>query len=293
MTAPPVHKTFKLYINGKFPRSESGRTLPLFDPKQKSEIPLTQIARGSRKDVRDAAQAARKAFAGWSAAVPLLRGQILHRMAELLDSRGREFEEYLTFYCDATPARAEAEVEAAADRLLWYAGWCDKLAQLYGTVNPVVGPYFNFSMPEPTGVVCAFAPPKPALLGLVSLLAPILVPGNTVVCVVPLEAAPIAVTLAEVCATSDLPAGVLNIVTGDPDELMPHASVHREFDGNFLVSSQAEVVRDIEAAAANHVKRQLTVPAHAPAWWHKSDAQDVRWMQAFLEIKTAWHTMGQ
>lgn len=290
---PPVHKTFKLFVGGGFPRSESGRTLPLHDPTGQADIPLTQIARGSRKDLRDAAQAARKAFAGWSAAPALLRGQILHRMAELVHHRAGEFTDCLTYYGGSTDQQAEAEVEATADRLLWYAGWCDKLAQSLGTVNPVTGPYFNFSMPEPTGVICALPPSRPALLGLVSVVAPILVPGNTTVVIAPIEAAPVAITFAEVCATSDLPAGALNIVTGTRPELLPHAASHREFDGNFCVSSDAIEVRRLESEAADHVKRQLTIRQRPPSWWRKRDAQDLRFIEAFVEIKTAWHTMGR
>ncbi len=290
-TTPPVHKTFKLYLGGKFPRSESGRTLPLLDPRGKSDVALSQIARGSRKDVRNAGEVARKAFAGWSSTTALLRGQILHRMAEMVHTRSSELGELLVHYCASTAAQARSEVEIAADRLLWYAGWCDKLAQVLGTVNPVAGPYFNFSMPEATGVIAALPPARPALLGLVSIVAPLLVPGNTTVVVCPIEAAPLAITFAEICATSDLPGGVVNIVTGTRQELLAHVATHREFDGTILVSSDDDELTLVEREAADHVKRQLSLAEATPAWWRKSDAQDLRFVQAFVEIKTAWHTM--
>jgi acyl-CoA reductase-like NAD-dependent aldehyde dehydrogenase len=295
MPAPPVHKTFKLFVGGAFPRSESGRTLPLVQQKGKSGQPrvLAQIARASRKDLRAAAEAARGALGKWSSAPAVLRGQILHRMAELLHARRGEFERCLVELCGVAPARAKAEVDGSADRLLWYAGWCDKLSQVLGTVNQVPGPYFNFSMPEPSGVICALPPARPALLGLISVLAPILVPGNTCVLIAEVAAAPVAVTFAEVCATSDLPAGVANILTGTREELLPPAATHREFDGNFLVASDHDEIVQMEGEAADHVKRQLTLPAASTAWWSKPDAQDLRFIAAFCEIKTAWHTMGR
>lgn len=292
-STPRVHKTFKLYIGGAFPRSESGRTLPLADPRGRSARPLAQIARASRKDVRNAAQAARKSFQAWSGATAVLRGQIMHRIAEMVDRRRTEFECLLHDYAGLTKTQAGTEVESSINRLIWYAGWCDKLAQVLGTVNPVAGPWFNFSMPEACGVIAVLPPSRPALLGLVSLLAPVLVPGNTAVAIVPIEAAPVAITFAEVLATSDVPAGVANILTGTRAELLEHVATHREFDGSFLVSSDAAETELVEAEAADHVKRQRTVPDAAPAWWRRSDAQDPRWLQSFLEIKTAWHTMGR
>jgi acyl-CoA reductase-like NAD-dependent aldehyde dehydrogenase len=292
---PPVHKTFKLYVGGQFPRSESGRTLPLLAPRgrgAKAKV-LAQVARASRKDLRAAAEAARKAFPGWASASALLRGQILHRMAELLAARHAELEGLLRGDCGQSAAQARREVETAADRLLWYAGWCDKLGQVLGTVNPVVGPYFNFSLPEPCGVICALPPARPALLGLVSLVAPLLVPGNTLVAIAEVKAATLAVTFAEICATSDLPPGVVNILTGTRQELVEPASTHREFDGNLLAAASAEETAQLEAEAADHVKRQLTLPQRPEAWWLSPAGQDLRFVQAFVEIKTAWHTMGR
>jgi acyl-CoA reductase-like NAD-dependent aldehyde dehydrogenase len=292
-TTPPVHKTFKLYVGGQFPRSESGRTLPLVVRSGRKETVRAQIARASRKDLRQATEAARKAFAGWSSASALLRGQILHRMAEMLEARRGELEGLLRGDCGASAAQARREVEVAADRLLWYAGWCDKLAQVLGTVNPVVGPYFDFSLPEPTGVICALPPSRPALLGLVSLVAPVLVPGNTLVAIVEVPAATVAVTFAEICATSDLPPGVVNVLTGTREELLPHASQHRDLDGSFLAAASAGEAKQVEAEAADHVKRQLTLPPRPEAWWLSPQGQDLRFVQAFVEIKTAWHTMGR
>ena len=292
---PKVHKTYKLYIGGAFPRSESGRTLPLPEPKPKGKRKprvLAQIARASRKDLRNAVQAASKARPGWARSATLLRGQILYRMAEMLDGRASEFERLLVETVGVTKAQARAEVETAADRLVWYAGWCDKLSQAIGTVNPVQGPYFNFSIPEPTGVVAVLPPTDPALLGLVSTLAPVLVPGNTAVAVVDVEAAPIALTLAEVAATSDLPDGVLNVLSGSRSELLPHLATHRELDANFLVSSKKKEVELVESEAADHIKRGLTLPTRKPSWWLGKEAQDLRFVRAFVEIKTAWHTMG-
>ena len=307
-----VHKTYKLYIGGKFPRSESGRTLPLLDPRalQRAKksgrsargkagaagagaATLCQLARGSRKDFRNAIECARKAQKGWAAATALLRGQILYRMAEMLDHRRLEFEHGLVKTCGATRAQAQQEVDASADRLLWYAGWCDKLAQALGTVNPVAGPFFNFSMPEPSGVVAIMPPARPALLGLVSTLAPVLVPGNTAVVAVPIEAGAVAIDFAEICATSDVPGGVVNIITGTRDELLEHIATHRDVDGNLLVSSDPDEVELVEREAADHVKRQLTLEDAKLNDWRKQDAQSLDLIRAFCEIKTAWHTMGR
>lgn len=293
MTTGAIHKTFKLYINGAFPRSESGRTVPLADPRGKRDVALAQIARGSRKDIRNSVEGARKAFGGWSGSSALLRGQILYRMAEMLDHRKSAFVDALVRYCGATTTAASTEVEVAATRLLFYAGSCDKLAQLLGTVNPVTGPYFNFSMPEATGVIASVVPARPALLGLVSCVAPLLVPGNTVVCVVPIEAAPIALDFAEICATSDVPNGVVQIVSGERSELLEHVATHRDLDGTMLVSSDADETRVVEEEASDHVKRGRTIPEQTLAWWKKSEAQGLSWISPFVEIKTAWHSMGR
>lgn len=288
-----VHKTYKLYIAGAFPRSESGRTLPLHDPRKKSEVAIAQIARASRKDLRNAAEAARKAFGGWSSAPALLRGQILYRMAEMLDHRKSSFADALQRYCGATKSAALTEVEVASRRLVWYAGCTDKLTQLLGTVNPVTGPYFNFSMPEASGVVAALPPARPALLGLVSCIAPLLVPSNCALCVVPIEAAPIAMDFAEVCATSDVPKGVVQILTGTREELIEHVATHRDLDGTLLVSDNENEIHTIEAEASDHGKRGHRVEEGTPAWWRKDEAQGLDWITPFVEIKTAWHSMGR
>lgn len=293
--APPVHKTYKLYIGGAFPRSESGRTLPLNEPRpRKGRKPrvLAQIARASRKDLRSAAAAARKAQTSWGGASGLLRGQILHRMAEMVESRRTELESLLAETSGTTRTQARVEAQTSADRLLWYAGWCDKLGQVLGSVNPVEGPYFNFSMPEPSGVVAVVPPASPGLLGLVSTLAPVLVPGNTAVVVADVQAAPIAITFAEIAATSDVPSGVLNILTGTREELLPHLARHRDFDANLLVSSKAKEIHLVESEAADHIKRGLTLPSRTFDWWKSPAAQDLHMIRSFVDIKTAWHTMG-
>ncbi|MCB9890628.1 MAG: aldehyde dehydrogenase family protein [Planctomycetes bacterium] len=294
MTDATIHKTFKLYIDGAFPRSESGRTSAIHDPRKKSNgVPLAQVARASRKDLRNAVQGARGAFEGWAGAPAFLRGQILYRMAEMLDHRASSFADALVRYHGATRAAAMREAEASATRLLFYAGCCDKLAQLLGTVNPVVGPYFNFSMPEPTGVVAALPPRMPPLLGLVSCVAPLLVPGNTVVAVVEVEAAPIALDFAEVVATSDVPKGVLQILTGDRAELVPHVATHRDLDGTLLVTDDETERLLVESEASDHVKRGRTIDVGTPARWHADSSRGIEWIEPFVEIKTAWHSMGR
>ncbi|MCA8972024.1 MAG: aldehyde dehydrogenase family protein [Planctomycetes bacterium] len=294
MTDATIHKTFKLYIDGAFPRSESGRTSAIHDPRKKSSgVPIAQVARASRKDLRNAVQGARSAFQGWAGAPAFLRGQILYRMAEMLDHRASSFADALVRYHGVTRAAAMREADASATRLLFYAGCCDKLAQLLGTVNPVVGPYFNFSMPEPTGVVAALPPRMPPLLGLVSCVAPLLVPGNTVVAVVDIEAAPIALDFAEVVATSDVPKGVLQILTGDRAELVPHVATHRDLDGTLLVTDDESERFLVESEASDHVKRGRTIEVGTPARWHADASRGIEWIEPFVEIKTAWHSMGR
>ncbi|HMQ22060.1 MAG TPA: aldehyde dehydrogenase family protein [Planctomycetota bacterium] len=317
MTDPKIHKTFKLYIDGAFPRSESGRVAPLHTQRARkgarannarakngevsSEVPIAQVARASRKDLRNAVQGARRAFASWSTSSAYLRGQILYRMAEMLDHRSSAFVDALVHFEGCSAAVAKREVEVSATRLLFYAGCCDKLTQLLGTVNPVAGPYFNFSMPEASGVIAALTPSRPSLLGLVSSLAPILVPGNTVVCVVPTQAAPIALDFAEVIATSDVPPGVVQILSGEREELVPHVATHRDLDGCLLCVEDAAIDADtrhrerqlVEAEAADHVKRVHVAEAVTSKDWLEGRAQGLGWILPFVEIKTAWHSMGR
>jgi acyl-CoA reductase-like NAD-dependent aldehyde dehydrogenase len=267
-----VRKTYKLFIGGKFPRSESGRSYP---------VQNSNVALASRKDVRDAVVAARAAVKGWAGATAYNRGQILYRVAEMLEGRRDQFTGL------GVPA---AEVDEAIDRWVWYAGWADKIAQVYGGTNPVAGPYFNVSTPEQTGVVGVIAPAEPALLGLVSVVAPAIVTGNTVV-VLAAEQNPLAaITLAEVLATSDLPGGVVNLLTGRAAETAPWLAAHMDVNGIDLTGvDDAALATSLEAAAADNLKRVLRPPA-TPVDWN-ADPGTGR-MTAFLETKTVWHPKG-
>jgi acyl-CoA reductase-like NAD-dependent aldehyde dehydrogenase len=260
----PVRKTYKLFIGGAFPRSESGRTY------------LAQgqnVARGSRKDVRDAVRAAREAQPKWAAMTAYNRGQVLYRVAEMLEARTGDFAELCS---------GRAEVERSVDRVVWYAGWADKLAQVLGGSNPVAGPYFNFTVPEPTGVVGVLAPGEPALLGLVSRLAPPLVGGNAVVLVAS-ESSPLAaVELAEVLATSDVPGGVVNILTGRRAELAPVLASHMDVNALDLAGADGDL-GDLERLAAENVKRVVRGSADGQSPWE---------IASFLEHKTVWHPIG-
>ncbi|MXQ62427.1 aldehyde dehydrogenase family protein [Actinomadura rayongensis] len=277
-----VRKTYKLFIGGAFPRSESGRSYPVTGAEGGF---LANAARASRKDVRDAVVAARKAFPGWSARTPYNRGQILYRIAEMLEGRRAQFVAELR---DAGLGKgaAGAEVDAAVDRWVWYAGWADKLAAVAGNANPVAGPFFTFSTPEPTGVVGSVAPDGP-LLDLVSALAPVIVSGNTAV-VVASEPAPLpAITFAEVLATSDLPGGVVNLLTGRRAELAPWLAGHMDVNALDLTGVAETDVKPLAEAAAGNLKRVFRDPVRADA----EDPGTAR-MQAFLEIKTVWHPVG-
>ncbi|TDC55795.1 aldehyde dehydrogenase family protein [Actinomadura sp. KC345] len=277
-----VRKTYKLFIGGAMPRSESGRTVVVNDARGRF---VANAARASRKDVRDAVVAARGAFAGWAGRTPYNRGQILYRVAEMLEGRHGQFADELRA-AGAGKAAASAEVSAAIDRWVWYAGWADKLTAVAGSANPVSGPFFNFSTPEPTGVVGLVAPDSP-LLGLVSVIAPAIVTGNTCV-VVASEPAPLpAVTLAEVLATSDLPGGVVNVLTGHRGELAPWLASHMDVNAVDLAGVPGDDVRDLEEAAVANLKRVLRP---APTDW-TAEPGTVR-MTAFLETKTVWHPVG-
>ncbi len=264
MTRLPVKKTYKLFIGGAFPRSESGRTY---------EAQGQNVARASRKDVRDAVSAARAAQPKWASATAYNRGQVIYRIAEMMEARVAEFAEL----CGGSQ-----EVERSIDRLVWYAGFADKLAQVIGSSNPVAGPYFNFTIPEATGVVAVIAPDEPPLLGLVSRLAPALTGGNAVVALAS-ETSPLAaIELAEALATSDVPGGVVNLLTGYRAELAPWLASH--MDVNAIDLTGADGLRaDLEAAAAENVKRVVT---------GKPDGQSLADISAFLELKTVWHPIG-
>ncbi len=261
----PVNKTYKLFIGGKFPRSESGRTY---------EAQGQNVALASRKDVRDAVKAARGAVAGWAGMTAYNRGQVLYRVAEMMEARTAELAELCS---------GREEVETAIDRVVWYAGWSDKLAQVLGSSNPVAGPYFNFTVPEPTGVVGVLAPEEPALLGLVTRLAPVLVGGNAAV-VVTSESQPLAaVELAEVVATSDVPGGVVNLLTGRRGELAPVLASHMDVNALDLAGADG-LAPELERLAAENVKRVVKGRADVQSPWE---------VASFLELKTVWHPIGQ
>jgi len=285
-----VRKTYKLYLGGKFPRTESGRSYLVSEAKGK---PWANACRASRKDVRDAVVAARKAFPGWAGATAYNRGQILYRVAEMLEGRREQFVDEVERAEGTTHRQASDAVAKAVDRWVWYAGWADKLAQVFGSANPVAGPYFNFSVPEPTGVVGLVAPADSSLLGLVSRLAPIIVSGNTAV-VLASEKRPLpAITLAEVLATSDLPGGVVNVLTGFTTELIGPLAAHMDVDALDLAGLDLALYKDAELAAAANVKR-VTAPLRLSArgWLDDARGQDPYWIAAFLEIKTVWHPVG-
>jgi len=279
-----VRKTYKLYIAGAFPRSESGRSYPVASPV--GEL-LAHAAQASRKDVRDAVVAARKAFPGWAGATAYNRGQVLYRIAELLDGRREQFAAEVRAAEGGSAAAAVATVEQAIDRWVWYAGWADKYAQVTGSANSVAGPYFNFSLPEPTGVVGALAPQESSLLGLVSVVAPIITTGNTTVIVASRERPLPAVSLTEVLATSDLPGGVVNLLTGFPAELAPWLASHRDVNAIDLTGVDPADRPALQRAAADNVKR---VFAPADEDW-QPDPSTAR-LAAFVETKTVWHPVG-
>jgi acyl-CoA reductase-like NAD-dependent aldehyde dehydrogenase len=265
-----VRKTYKQYVGGEFVRSESGRA---YRPDGSVNVP-----RGSRKDLRDAVRAARTAFTGWSGRTAMNRGQILYRAAEMLDGRRTQFVDLL-----GGGARARNELDESVEVLVWYAGWTDKLAQVTGTVNPVSGPYFNFTIPEPTGVVAIVAPEEASLVGLVRRLAPVLCGGNVVVALAS-ESRPLpALTLAEVLATSDFPSGVINVLSGQRKELLPWLASHMDINAIDVGGCSPNEVGLVEAAAADNVKRVVKLPA---------GERSPHLITAFMEMKTIWHPIG-
>ncbi|MFB8388185.1 aldehyde dehydrogenase family protein [Microbacterium sp. NPDC055910] len=277
-----VPKTYKLYIGGKFPRSESGRTYEVLS--KKGDF-LANAALGSRKDARDAVVAARGAVKGWSGATAYNRGQVLYRVAEILEGRRAQFIDEIIAQTGVSSSAAGAEVDEAIDRWVWYAGWCDKFAQVAGNGNPVAGPYFNISVPEPTGVVGVVAPQDTALVGLVSAIAPALVTGNAVV-VVASERFPLsAISLAEVLATSDVPGGVVNVLTGSPAEIAPWLASHPDVNALDLVGAGDLDWIDLQIAAAETLTRVLP-PENGP----DAAAPALARIAAFTETKTVWHT---
>jgi acyl-CoA reductase-like NAD-dependent aldehyde dehydrogenase len=280
MTRLDVRKTYKLYINGEFPRSESGRSYPALDSHGRV---VARVALASRKDLRDAVRAARVAVPLWAGKTGYNRGQILYRIAEMVEDRIETFADQLTLG-GLTIARARSEVIRTIDRLVWYAGWCDKFSQVYGNLNPVAGPFFNISAPEPTGVVGVVAPAEPALLGLVSRLAPALAGGNTLV-ILASEPEPLpAITLAEVLETADVPGGVINILTGSPVELVPWLADHMDVNGLDATGAAEELRIRIDQGSVHNIKRVVAVD--------DPDTQSPFLIAAFTEVKTVWHPKG-
>ena len=286
MSRVEVRKTHKLYIGGAFPRSESGRTFEAVD--SKGEF-LANMAKASRKDARDAVAAARKAFGGWSARTPYNRGQVIYRIAEVMEGRRQQFIDDLRASEGVTEKKASTYVDAAIDRVVWYAGWADKYVQVLGNANAVSGPFFNLSTPEPTGVVAIVAPWGP-LLGLVSVIAPAIATGNTVV-VIASEKYPIpAVTLSEVMAASDVPGGVVNILTGSAAEIAPWLASHMDVNALDLAGvDDPKLAAELEVASAENLKRVVRAPAGEVDWLVEPSLSR---MEALVETKTVWHPIG-
>jgi acyl-CoA reductase-like NAD-dependent aldehyde dehydrogenase len=288
-----VRKTYKLYIGGAFPRSESGRSYEVGDA---SGAPLANACRASRKDLREAVRVARSAFPGWSGRTAMNRGQILYRVAELMEGRRDQFVDEVAAAEGSDEARAAESVDRAIDRWVWYAGWADKIGQVLGASNPVGAPYFNFTIPEPTGVVGVVAPETSSLLGLVSRLAPVLVGGSTAV-VLASETRPLpAITLTEVLATSDVPGGVVNVLTGLRRELVPVLAAHGDVDALDLWGLPDDMRAATESSAADSIKRlsrrPLGVRESRFDWLDDRASERPEWIAAFLEMKTVWHPFG-
>lgn len=281
-----VAKTWKLFVGGAFPRSESGRSLAVVDPAGRT---IAHACLASRKDLRDAVEAARRAQPGWAARSAYNRGQILYRMAEMAEGKRDELVRAIRATTGATAAAARRETDASIDRLVSFAGWCDKFAMLLGSHNPVAGPYYDFTVPEPTGVVAIVPPDEPALLALVSLLAPALAAGNAVVVVAgdrhPLPAA----ALGEICATSDVPAGVVNVLTGRRAELLEPIAAHRGIDAVSAADLSRGATRTLELGAAENLKRVRVERIGAEGWLDDAERTGPWTIEPFVEFKTIWH----
>ena len=273
-----VKKTYKLYINGAFPRTESGRT---YEIKNSKGVFIANPCLASRKDLKDAVVAARAAHSGWNKASAYNKGQILYRIAEMLEGRRSQFIDEIVSVTGITKVKAEKEVTDSVDRLVWYAGWSDKLSTLSGALNPVAGPYYNFTVPESMGVIAAIAPESPSLLGLIDAIAPIIIGGNTVIVLASTKAPLSAMSFAEVVATSDVPAGVINILTGKKDEIAPWMASHMDIDGFDISGLGAKSHGAVRVAGAENLKRI-----------HSFKSADPGRILAFLEHKTVWHPIG-
>jgi acyl-CoA reductase-like NAD-dependent aldehyde dehydrogenase len=283
-----VRKTYKLYIGGSFVRSESGRSLCA-----KSHLgqPLDNFSHASRKDLRDAVAAARPAAEGWAKKSAYLRGQILYRAAEMLEDRASAMAGEIARSTGSSSAKAAAEVALAIDRLVYFAGWTDKFSQVFGAVNPVASSHFNFSIPEPTGVVAVLAPDEPSLLPIISLATPAVLTGNSVI-VIASERFPLpALTFAEILATSDLPGGVINIFAGKRDELLPHLASHMDINAIVNASGVEESGRTLQAGTAINMKRYAARKMTAKDWFTEA-AENPYWIADTVEFKTAWHPIG-
>jgi acyl-CoA reductase-like NAD-dependent aldehyde dehydrogenase len=288
MTRADVRKTYKLYIGGAFPRSESGHSYVVNDAKGKF---LANAALASRKDARDAVVAAHSAFPGWAARTAYNRGQVVYRIAEVMEDRRPQFVDALQSSEGLTSRQASSALDAAVDRLVWYAGWADKLTQVVGNANPVAGPFFNLSTPEPTGVVAVLAPQSSSLLGLVSVVAPVVVSGNTCVVVSSYDRPLPAVTFSEVLATSDVPGGVVNVLTGSAETVGPWLAAHMDVNAIDLcgLAGSDELAAELEVAAADNLKRVRRAPAAEPDW---TEEPELSAMTDYLETKTVWHPIG-
>ena len=285
-----VQKTYKLYIGGKFPRTESAR---FFQVESADGTSVANVCQGSRKDIRDAVKAARKAWSSWNGKSAYNRGQILYRIAEMLEDRRELFVQEIMSQTGGTKRTASDEVSKSIDRLIWYAGWSDKFMQLFSSINPVASNYWNFTFPDSTGVVALIAPEEKPLLGLVSKMAPTIVSGNTCVILASEEFPLSSISFAEVLATSDVPGGVVNIITGYKSELVSHIAKHMDVNAIDYSGQDAEMITEIQSLAAENVKR--VVIRKTPVddeWLDDSKAQSPYWIQDSVEYKTAWHPVG-
>jgi len=273
-----IKKTYKLYIGGAFPRTESGRT---YEVKSSKGVFVANPCLASRKDLKDAVVAARSAYPGWNKATAYNKGQILYRIAEMLEGRRSQFVDEIILLTGVTKLKAEKEVSESIDRLVWYAGWSDKLSSLAGSTNPVAGPYYNFTIPESMGVIGLIAPEAPSLLGLIDAIAPVIVSGNTCIALASSKAPLPAITFAEVLATSDLPGGVINILTGKSSELAPWFASHMDIDGLDISGVQTKSRGELRTAGAENLKRISSFSASSPDR-----------ILAFMEAKTVWHPIG-
>jgi acyl-CoA reductase-like NAD-dependent aldehyde dehydrogenase len=274
-----VMKTYKLFINGNFPRSESGRVYEILDAKGKF---LANPCNGSRKDLRESVVAARNAHSGWSGATAFNRGQVLYRVAEIMQGRIDQFVAEIVAQEGAAPAAAKIQVQSAIDTWVWYAGWCDKIDSISGSTNPVSGPFYNFSIPESLGVVAIFADSKPSLLNLVSALAPVIATGNTAILIASEKHPLCAITLAECLATSDIPAGVVSVLTGKVDQFVTWVGSHMEIDGVDATGLSKKDLVEIKELGAENLKRVHSF----------NEAKSTKRMVSFMETKTVWHTIG-